>query len=319
MVCNIVTILAIVRYDAINFRLAMINTTSLKSLKKIYSGKVRDIYEIDESRLMLVATDRLSAFDVVFDEAVPKKGQILTALSSFWFDWLSRKMPHLQHHMLDTPPESLVSADERDIVVGRSVVVRRTRPLPIEAVVRGYLAGSAWKSYQIDGTICGIVLPRGLAQSSVLPSPVFTPATKAPLGDHDENISWTKMAEMLGKPLAEQVREQSINIYQLASAYARERGIIIADTKFEFGLAKNSQGGDELLLIDEALTPDSSRYWTVGEYREGISPPSFDKQFVRDYLLGLGWNQNPPPPPLPAAIVNGLAEKYQQVLHLLRD
>lgn len=288
-------------------------STDLHSVQKLFSGKVRDVYAIDAQRLMLVATDRLSAFDVVFAEGVPDKGKLLTAMASFWFHWLSQNIPDLHHHLLSTPPESLVADDEQAIVRHRSVVVRKTRPLPIEAVVRGYLAGSGWRDYQQSGAVCGIALAQGLAQSARLSEAIFTPARKAPQGAHDENITFAQMTELVGETLAEQVREQSLQLYRVAHEYALSRGLIIADTKFEWGLDEE----DRLTLIDEVLTMDSSRYWAKDEYREGISPPSFDKQFVRDYLVDLGWNQQPPPPHLPDSIVLALARKYQQALALL--
>ena len=297
----------------------MILSTQLNSLKKLHAGKVRDIYEIDNERLLLIATDRLSAFDVIFAEGVPEKGQILTALSLFWFEWLENNIPNLKHHILPIAPEDIVSAKERDIVAGRALVVRRTKPLPVEAVVRGYLAGSGWKSYQKNGQLCGITLLVGLAQSAKLATPIFTPATKAEMGEHDENITFAKMTEKVGTTLATRIHNLSIDIYQKAYTYAYNRGIIIADTKFEFGVANDAHGQETLFLIDEVLTPDSSRYWAINDYDEGISPPSFDKQFVRDYLLRLAWNQEPPPPPLPKQIVDTLSQKYAQVFAILQQ
>lgn len=293
-------------------------STNLKSLKKLFSGKVRDVYEIDDHRLLLVATDRLSAFDVVFQEGIPNKGKILTSLSNFWFAYLAKEIPTLQHHLLPTDPATIVAPHEIDQTQGRSVVVKRTKPLPIEAVVRGYLAGSGWKSYQESGAVCGINLPPHLAQSAKIPTPIFTPATKADVGEHDENISFESMSKKIGTHLSAQVRELSLKLYQKASEYALERQLIIADTKFEFGIGRDDADRETLMLIDEALTPDSSRYWDSFDYREGISPPSFDKQFLRDYLLNVGWNQRPPPPPLPESLIHGLMEKYQSALTRLQ-
>lgn len=279
----------------------------LTGLRLMQRGKVRDIYEIDAARLLIVTTDRLSAFDVVLPDPIPGKGIILTALSRFWF---KRTRTIIGNHLLEDPPESvLTSANERRQVQPRAMIVRRLQPLPIEAVARGYLIGSAWKDYQRTGRICGITLPAGLQQADQLPEPIFTPATKAPAGDHDQNIDFAQTAALLGRTTAEQVRTMTLRIYNDAAAYARQRGIIIADTKLEF--ARDHNG--ELLVIDEILTPDSSRFWPTDHYRPGISPPSFDKQFVRDYLELLDWDHTAPGPHLPAEIIEQTAEKYQEV------
>lgn len=279
--------------------------SDLHSLSLQYRGKVRDVYRIDEHRLLIVATDRLSAFDVVMDQPVPGKGRILTRLSNFWFDRMTDVVPN---HLLDIDPASVVDADERDQVAGRAVVVRALRALPVEAIVRGYLIGSGWRDYQKTGEVCGIRLPAGLRQGEALPEPLYTPSTKADNGAHDENIGFEATVGLLGRELAEAVRMTSLEIYRRAADYARRRGIIIADTKLEFGL----DAAGRLILIDELLTPDSSRFWPVSEYRVGISPPSYDKQFVRDYLETLDWDKRPPPPPLPEEVVRQTAARYQE-------
>lgn len=280
--------------------------TSLKSLPLIQRGKVRDIYAVGEDHLLIVTTDRLSAFDVILPDPIPGKGAVLTAVSTFWFGRLGHIIPN---HLADITLEQAVpDAAERSQIAGRAVVVRKLRPLPVEAIARGYLIGSGWKDYQLSGTVCGLMLPAGLKQAQQLPSPIYTPSTKAAVGDHDENVSFEHTAEVLGSELAEQVRDTTLALYQEAAAYARERGIIIADTKFEFGLDEQ----DRLTLIDEALTPDSSRFWPADEYRVGISPPSFDKQFVRDHLETLDWDKTPPAPHLPEDILQRTAEKYRE-------
>ena len=279
--------------------------SDLHSLSLQYRGKVRDVYRIDEHRLLIVATDRLSAFDVVMDQPVPGKGRILTRLSNFWFDRMTDVVPN---HLLDIDPASVVDAGERDQVAGRAVVVRALRALPVEAIVRGYLIGSGWRDYQKTGEVCGIRLPAGLRQGEALPEPLYTPSTKADNGAHDENIGFEATVGLLGRELAEAVRTTSLEIYRRAADYARRRGIIIADTKLEFGL----DAAGRLILIDELLTPDSSRFWPVSEYRVGISPPSYDKQFVRDYLETLDWDKRPPPPPLPEEVVRQTAARYQE-------
>jgi phosphoribosylaminoimidazole-succinocarboxamide synthase len=281
--------------------------TQLQSLKKIYSGKVRDLYEIDKQRMLMVATDRLSAFDVILDDPIPGKGQILTAISNFWFDKLKHVVPN---HLTGDRAEDVVSSADLSLVEGRSVVAKRLTPVPVEAIVRGYLAGSGWKEYCRSGTVCGIQLPAGLQEASRLPEPIFTPSTKAAVGDHDENISFERCAELIGVDLAQTLRAKAIELYQVASEYAYSRGIIICDTKFEFGL--DEQG--TLILMDEALTPDSSRFWPADSYQPGINPPSFDKQFVRDWLEASGWNKQAPAPRVPAEVCLKTAEKYREAL-----
>ena len=287
-----------------------LTTTQLQSLTKIYSGKVRDLYAIDERRMLMIATDRLSAFDVVLAEPIPDKGKMLTAISSFWFDKLKDVIPN---HLTGEAPEAVVAAADLPQVAGRSVVVKRLRPVAVEAIVRGYLAGSGWKEYQRQGTVCGIALPAGLPEAAKLEQPIFTPSTKAALGEHDENISFAVLTEQIGAALAEQVRAASLALYSSASAYAASRGIIIADTKFEFGLDEHGA----LTLMDEALTPDSSRFWPAESYRTGISPPSYDKQFVRDWLESIGWNKQPPAPALPVEVARKTAAKYEEALRRL--
>ncbi len=281
--------------------------SSIKSLPLIARGKVRDIYAIDDATMLIVTTDRLSAFDVILPDPIPGKGKVLTAVSNFWFDRLAGVSPN---HLTGIAPESVVRADERDQVEGRAIVVRRLKPLPIEAVVRGYLIGSGWGDYSRTGSVCGVSLPQGLRMASKLPAPIFTPATKAAAGDHDENISYAQTEALIGAALAAQVRDTAIALYSAASDYARSRGIIIADTKFEFGLDPDGK----LILIDEALTPDSSRFWPADQYREGVNPPSFDKQFVRDYLETLDWNKTAPGPSLPAGIIQRTGDKYREAL-----
>jgi len=285
--------------------------SSLSSLPLIQRGKVRDIYAIDDQRMLIVTTDRLSAFDVVMPEAIPGKGAVLTAVSNFWFQQMESLIPN---HLNATPLEEILpNAEERAQVEGRAIIVKRLKPLPVEAIVRGYLIGSGWKDYQQTGKVCGIALPTGLQQADRLPNVIFTPSTKAAMGEHDENIDFTRTIALLGETLAKQVRDVAIAIYQKAADYALQRGIIIADTKFEFGL--DDQG--KLYLIDEALTPDSSRFWPVDGYQPGISPPSFDKQFVRDYLETLDWNKKAPGPSLPPAIIAKTAEKYREAMQRL--
>jgi phosphoribosylaminoimidazole-succinocarboxamide synthase len=284
--------------------------TRLHSLRFLHRGKVRDIYEIDAGRLLIIQTDRLSAFDVILPTAIPGKGRVLTAMSNFWFRRLGHIIPN---HLLDVDPLSVVTPDERDQVVERAFVVRRLAPLPIEAIVRGYVAGSGWKDYQRGGTICGIRLPAGLREAEQLPEPIFTPSTKAPKGAHDENIDYAQAERLLGAGRAAEVRAAALRLYGEAAAYAGTRGIIIADTKFEFGT--DDQG--RLFLIDEALTPDSSRFWPREHYRVGVNPPSFDKQFVRDWLEAQHWNKQPPAPALPADVALRTAQKYEEALRLL--
>ncbi len=282
--------------------------THLRSLPLLARGKVRDIYSVGDDHLLIVTTDRLSAFDVVLPDPIPGKGAVLTAVSAFWFERTRSLVPN---HLADVALESVLpDADEREVVEGRAVVVRKMKALPVEAIVRGYLIGSGWKDYQAGGAVCGIRLPDGLQLADQLPAAIYTPSTKAELGDHDINIDYGRSEDLLGARLASRVREVSLQIYNEAACYAAQRGIIIADTKFEFGLDENG----ELVLIDEALTPDSSRFWPQDEYRAGISPPSFDKQFVRDYLETLDWDKTPPGPKLPDDIIQRTAEKYQEAL-----
>jgi phosphoribosylaminoimidazole-succinocarboxamide synthase len=271
---------------------------------------VRDIYAVDDERLLIVQTDRLSAFDVILPTPIPGKGKVLTEVSNFWFARLGHVIPN---HLLPVDPLTIVAPDERDQVAGRAFVVRRLKPLPIEAIVRGYVAGSGWKDYQRTGAICGIPLPAGMAEAQKLPAPIFTPSTKAPAGAHDENIPFAEAERLLGATRAAEVRDAAIRLYSEAADFAATRGILIADTKFEFG----TDAAGKLYLIDEALTPDSSRFWPVAGYRTGISPPSFDKQFVRDWLEAHHWNKKPPAPVLPADVLEKTAEKYREALRLL--
>ena len=281
--------------------------SSISSLPLLNRGKVRDIYAVDDQHLLIVTTDRLSAFDVVLPTPIPGKGEVLTRISDFWFGKLSHILPN---QLTGIQPESVVAANERDQVSGRGIVVKRLKPLPIEAIVRGYLVGSGWKEYKAHGSVCGIPLPSGLREADRLPEPIFTPSTKADVGAHDENISFAKAEELLGKALAAEVSAAAIALYKEAAAYALTKGIIIADTKFEFG--QDAQG--KLYLIDEALTPDSSRFWPADQYAPGANPPSFDKQYVRDWLESIGWNKKPPAPELPAEVAAKTAEKYREAL-----
>jgi phosphoribosylaminoimidazole-succinocarboxamide synthase len=283
----------------------------LKSLTRLHQGKVRDLYAVDAKSMLIVTTDRLSAYDVILPDPIPGKGRALTEISKFWFAKTAHIVPnHLTHRDLS---EIIVDPAERALIADRSLIVKRLKALPIEAVVRGYLIGSGWKDYQASGSVCGIQLPSGLRQADKLPAPIFTPTTKAPVGTHDENINFDQVVQTVGAELAEKIRSTAIALYQFAANYALERGIIIADTKFEFGLDDAGQ----LVLIDEALTPDSSRFWPVDTYQPGISPPSFDKQFVRDYLETLDWNKRAPGPTLPAEIIQRTSEKYQEALRRL--
>ena len=269
-------------------------------------GKVRDIYALDDQHLLIIASDRLSAFDVILPTPIPQKGAILNQVANFWFQYLADVIPnHLANSQLQ---DWLPDAALRERFAKRSMVVQKLQPLPIEAIVRGYIAGSGWKDYQCSGAICGIPLPRGLQQAERLPEPIYTPSSKAEVHEHDENIPFERTVELVGQRLAEQIREVSLTLYCRARDYAAERGIIIADTKFEFGLDAHNR----LVLIDEVLTPDSSRFWPLDQYQVGISPPSFDKQFVRDYLETLDWNKTPPAPELPSTIVEQTAAKYQE-------
>ncbi|NHQ87339.1 phosphoribosylaminoimidazolesuccinocarboxamide synthase [Iodobacter sp. HSC-16F04] len=287
-----------------------LTTTNLTSLTKIYSGKVRDLYAIDDARMLMIATDRLSAFDVILAEPIPEKGKILTAISNFWFDKLKDVVPS---HFTGERAEDVVSAADLPQVEGRAVVVKRLKPVAVEAIVRGYIAGSGWKEYQQNGTICGMPLPAGLREADQLPEPIFTPSTKAELGDHDENISYARCEEVIGAELAAKVRDTAIALYKAASVYAATRGIIIADTKFEFGLDTDGT----LCLMDEALTPDSSRFWPADQYVPGSNPPSYDKQFVRDWLETTGWDKTPPAPALPLEVAEKTAAKYREALDKL--
>jgi phosphoribosylaminoimidazole-succinocarboxamide synthase len=283
----------------------------VSSLQRIHQGKVRDIYAVDEQHMLIVTTDRLSAFDVVMPDPIPGKGRVLTQISNFWF---ARTRHIVPNHLADYPlARAVPDAAERAPLEERSIVVRRLRALPIEAVVRGYLIGSGWKDYQQTGAVCGIALPAGLRQADRLPEPIFTPATKAELGAHDENIPYDRVVALIGRGLAEQVRATALALYAFAVEHALARGIIIADTKFEFGVDEAGR----LTLIDEALTPDSSRFWPADTYRPGSSPPSFDKQYVRDYLETLDWPKRPPAPKLPPEVVARTSEKYAEALRRL--
>ncbi len=285
--------------------------SDISGLTRIARGKVRDIYAVDDDHLLIVTTDRLSAYDVVMPDPVPSKGWILTELSNFWFGMMADLVPN---HLTDKPLSSVI---DDEALIGtldyRSIIVKRLQPLPVEAVARGYLIGSGWRDYLENGAVCGIPLPEGLEQAARLPETLFTPATKAEAGDHDENISYEKVESMIGAELAARVRDLTISIYERAAAYALDRGIIIADTKFEFG----QDDAGNLYIIDEMLTPDSSRFWPAAEYRTGISPPSYDKQFVRDYLDTLDWGQAPPGPALPADVLKRTGEKYREAMQVL--
>lgn len=288
--------------------------STLSSLKLRASGKVRDIYDIDDKHMLIVTTDRLSAFDVILPDPIPGKGRVLTRISNFWFKKLQTILPN---HLTDIPLEQVVpDAAERAEIEGRAIVVKILKPLPVEAIVRGYLIGSGWKDYQASGLICGITLPAGLQQAQQLPEPIYTPSTKAAVDQHDENVSFEQTVALMGQDLAEQVRDASLKLYKIAANYAKERGIIIADTKFEFGVDEVGV----LYLIDEALTPDSSRFWPADQYQVGISPPSFDKQYIRDYLETLGWNKTAPGPALPPEVAAFCAEKYREAeIRLTQD
>jgi len=293
--------------------LAALHQSDIKSLPLLNRGKVRDIYDVDDEHMLIVTTDRLSAFDVILPDPIPGKGAILTKVSNFWFD-MTRHI--IANHLTDkTLDEVLPDAVERNLIEGRGIVVRKLNPLPVEAIVRGYLIGSGWNDYQKTGAVCGIELPEGLQQAQQLPQAIFTPSTKADVGGHDENISFEKTVYLLGQEMAEQVRDVSIRLYQEAAAYALERGIIIADTKFEFG----TDNKGELVLIDEVLTPDSSRFWPADSYQVGVSPPSFDKQYVRDYLETLDWDKTDPGPGLPEEVIQRTGDKYREAMNLLMN
>ncbi len=284
---------------------------SITSLPRIGHGKVRDIYAVGDDKMLIVTSDRISAFDVIMDDPIPGKGAVLTAVADFWFGKLAHVIPN---HLTGIDPETVVkSDDEKAQVRDRAIVVRKLKPLPIEAVVRGYLIGSGWKDYQATGKVCGIELAPGLKLAQQLPEPIFTPATKAEMGEHDENIDYATMEKLVGADVARQVKEVSLRLYKEAAAFARVRGIIIADTKFEFGLDDKGR----LHLIDEVLTPDSSRFWPADQYQVGISPPSFDKQFLRDYLETLDWNKQAPAPKLPQDILEKTGAKYREALQKL--
>jgi len=288
-----------------------LHQSDLRSLPLLSRGKVRDNYAVGDDKLLIVTSDRLSAFDVVMAEPIPDKGRVLNRMALFWFDRLADVVPN---HLTGIAPESVVAPAEAAQVAGRSMVVKRLKPIPVEAVVRGYLIGSGWKDYQASGAVCGIALPAGLRMAEKLPEPIFTPAAKAEMGEHDENISFADVVATVGAPLAERIREISLELYRRASEYAATRGIIIADTKFEFGL----DDAGTLHLMDEVLTADSSRFWPADSYAVGTSPPSFDKQYVRDYLETLtGWAKTPPPPPLPPEVIERTASKYREALHRL--
>jgi phosphoribosylaminoimidazole-succinocarboxamide synthase len=285
--------------------------SEIDGLELLYRGKVRDVYAIDEERLFIVTTDRLSAFDVVLPDPIPGKGEVLTQISNFWFARMAHIIPN---HLIDVPlSEVLPPGADIELLARRSIVTRRLKALPVEAVARGYLIGSGWKDYRKTGAVCGIPLPEGLNLADRLPEPIFTPATKAESGHHDENISFEEVEKLIGADLAAKVRDVTLRLYSDAADYALSRGIIIADTKFEFGLGEDGR----LFLIDEILTPDSSRFWPARSYRPGISPPSFDKQFVRDYLETLDWNKQTPGPHLPEEIIQHTSEKYLEALRLL--
>ena len=290
----------------------VVRETNFAGISPAAQGKVRDIYDLGD-QLLIVASDRLSAFDVVLPTGIPDKGRVLTQLSLFWFDLLRDVIPN---HVLSATEFPAAFVDYRQELAGRSMVVRKTQPLPVECVVRGYVSGSGWKDYLASGKICGIPLPPGLRESDRLPEPIFTPATKAVTG-HDENISFEQAASLIGRQLAERVRAISIEIYERAAKYAEPRGILLADTKFEFGLLKNSAGEDELIWIDEALTPDSSRFWPAAQYQPGGPQPSFDKQFVRDYLERIQWPKTPPGPELPPDVVSATRAKYREAYRIL--
>jgi phosphoribosylaminoimidazole-succinocarboxamide synthase len=291
--------------------MSALHESSLTSLKFLHRGKVRDLYEVDADHLLIVQTDRLSAFDVILPTPIPGKGEVLTAVSNFWFKKLGNIIPN---HLSGIDPESVVKTDaEKAQVRGRAFVTKKLKPLPIEAIVRGYLAGSGWKDYKKTGAVCGIQLPAGMQEAQKLPQAIFTPSTKAPAGAHDENISYEESRKLLGANMAEQVKNATLALYTQAAEYALTRGIIIADTKFEFG----TDAAGKLYLIDEALTPDSSRFWPADQCKVGTNPPSFDKQFVRDWLESSGWNKKPPAPRVPADVLQKTADKYREAQRLL--
>jgi len=294
-----------------------LHTSSIQSLPLLARGKVRDNYAVGNDRILMVASDRISAFDVIMGEPIPGKGRLLTQMALFWFDKLGHICPN---HLTGDAPESVVAPDEVPQVQGRAMLVKRLQPIPVEAVVRGYLAGSGWQEYQASRSVCGVPLPEGLRNASQLPEPIFTPAAKAAVGEHDENITYERVVEMIGPTLADKIRSISIALYETARDIAAEKGIIIADTKFEFGLDPDGT----LVLMDEVLTPDSSRYWPADTYKEGVNPPSFDKQFLRDWLetaqvQGRPWSKSPPAPRLPQSVIESTAAKYQEAWTRLQD
>jgi len=289
---------------------AALHTSQLHSLPLLARGKVRDNYAVGSDRILMVASDRISAFDVVMDQPIPGKGALLTRMALWWFEQLKDIVPN---HLTGDAPESVVAPDEVAQVRGRSMLVQRLQPIPVEAVVRGYLAGSGWKEYQQSQSVCGVPLPAGLANASRLPQPIYTPAAKAAVGEHDENISFERTEQMIGADLAARIRDISIQLYQRAAAIALAKGIIIADTKFEFGL----DAAGQLVLMDEVLTPDSSRYWPQDGWREGANPPSFDKQYLRDWLSAQPWDKTPPPPALPREVVEQTRKKYLEAYEIL--
>ncbi|MBI4809812.1 MAG: phosphoribosylaminoimidazolesuccinocarboxamide synthase [Nitrosomonadales bacterium] len=291
--------------------MSALHESNLTSLKFLHRGKVRDLYEVDADHLLIVQTDRLSAFDVILPTPILGKGEVLTAVSNFWFKKLANVIPN---HLSGIDPESVVKTEaEKEQVRGRAFVTKKLKPLPIEAIVRGYLVGSGWKDYKKTGAVCGIQLPAGMQEAQKLPKPLFTPSTKAAAGEHDENISFEEAKKLLGADMAEQVKNATLALYTQAADYALTRGIIIADTKFEFG----TDASGKLYLIDEALTPDSSRFWPADQYKVGSNPPSFDKQFVRDWLESSGWNKQPPAPQVPADVLQRTADKYREAQRLL--
>ncbi len=299
-----------VKQDIMNAPAALFES-SISNLTLLSRGKVRDIYEIDNNHLLIVTTDRLSAFDVVLPDPIPGKGKVLTSVSNFWFNKMKHVIPN---HLADLKLEDVIpNQDERAQVSGRSIIVKRLNPLPVEAIVRGYLIGSGWKDYQRSGAVCGITLPNGLQQAQQLPEAIYTPSSKAAVGDHDENISFAQTVPLLGREIAEQIKQISLKLYTEAALFAKQRGIIIADTKFEFGL----DDVGKLYLIDEALTPDSSRFWPADQYQVGISPPSFDKQYIRDYLETLDWDKTAPGPSLPKEVTEVCAAKYAEAEAIL--
>lgn len=287
-----------------------LHQSTIKSLPLLARGKVRDMYAVGDDKLLIIASDRISAFDVILDDPIPGKGKVLTELTEFWLKKLAHIIPN---HSTNMRPEDVVAPDEVDQVIGRAVVVKRLKPVLVEAVARGYLIGSGWKDYQETGTVCGVKLPEGLKLASKLPEPLFTPAAKAEFGSHDENVDFSHVVKEVGQELAEKIRDITLKLYAEAASFAAEKGIIIADTKFEFGLDENNQ----LYLMDEVLTPDSSRFWPADSYQEGISPPSFDKQFVRDWLETQPWDKTPPAPRLPQDVLEKTAAKYREAVDRL--